>query len=33
MRHNRKIKEPIVAITKGMTEGQSSRKSIGYVAD
>ena len=28
MRHNRKIKEPIVAITKGMTEGQSLEKAL-----
>ena len=28
MRHDRKIKEPIVAITKGMTEGQSLEKAL-----
>ena len=28
MRYNRKIKEPIVAITKGMTEGQSLEKAL-----
>ena len=28
MRHNRKIKEPIVAITKGMTEGQALEKAL-----
>lgn len=28
MRHNRKIKEPIIAITKGMTEGHSLEKAL-----
>ena len=28
MRYNRKIKEPIVAITKDMTEGQSLEKAL-----